>query len=137
MSKTRIIRARDVMKRSYVEISGLMTVKEAIEKLNQEKATVIIVEKRDSDDVYGMVLLSDIAKRVLAKDRSPERVNIYEIMVKPVISVPPCMDIRYCARLFDRIGLSDAPVMANDEIVGVLSYDEMVLQGMFSLGDVV
>ena len=51
-------------------------------------------------DEYGMVLLSDIAKQVLAKDRSPKRVNIYEIMAKPVLSVQPDMDIRYCARMF-------------------------------------
>ena len=132
MTKTIIVRARDVMEQRHIEMSGLSTVAEAIETLRRENAHVIIVEKRNADDVYGMVLLADIAKRVLAKDRSPGRVNIYEVMVKPVVSVPPCMDIRYCARLFDRLGLSDAPVIENEVVVGVLNYDQMVLQGMQS-----
>ena len=29
-----------------------------------------------------MLLFSDIAKQVIAKDRAPERVNVYEIMAK-------------------------------------------------------
>ena len=31
-----------------------------------------------------MVLFSDIAKQVIAKDRAPERVNAFEILAKPV-----------------------------------------------------
>jgi len=132
VTKAKIIRARDVMEPRFVEMNGLITVTAAIETLRQQQANIIIVERRDADDVYGMVRLSDIATKVLAKDRAPSRVNLYEIMVKPVVSVPPCMDIRYCARLFDRLGLWDAPVIENEVVVGVLSCDQMVLQGMQS-----
>ena len=77
-----------------------------------------------------MVLLSDIAKQVLACDRSPERVNIYEIMSKPVISVEPSLNVRYCARLFHRFGLSVAPVIENDQILGIVTYRDLVLKGL-------
>jgi hypothetical protein len=30
-------------------------------------------------------MVADIAKKVLARNRSPERTNVYEIMSKPVI----------------------------------------------------
>jgi Mg/Co/Ni transporter MgtE len=63
----------------------------------------------------------------LAKDRSPDRVNVYEIMSKPVISVPPTMDIRYCARLFERFGLQRAPVIENGKVLGIIGYDEMLM----------
>jgi CBS domain-containing protein len=43
----------------------------------------------------GVVLIADIASKVIAKDRALERVNVYEIMTKPIISVHPDMDIRY------------------------------------------
>ena len=49
-----------------------------------------------------IVSFEDIATEVLAKNRAPERVNIYEIMEKPLFSVDPAMDARYCARLFAR-----------------------------------
>jgi Mg/Co/Ni transporter MgtE len=73
------------------------------------------------------VRLGDIARQILAKDRSPDRVNVYEIMSKPVISVPPTMDIRYCARLFERLGLQRAPVIEEGNVLGIIGYDEMLL----------
>jgi predicted transcriptional regulator len=75
-------------------------------------------------------MLADVAREVIAKDRAPERVNIYEIMSKPVVSVTSSMDIRYCARLFANFGLSRAPVIDHGEVVGVVSYNDMVLKGL-------
>jgi predicted transcriptional regulator len=40
------------------------------------------------------------------------------------------MDIRYCARLFDRFGISTAPVIDGDEIKGLVAYDQLVLKGL-------
>lgn len=125
----KIIRVSDVMKQNFDLIDGTETVASALEKMQQPKAHALIVRKRDDADEYGIVLLSDIAKKVLARDRAPERVNIYEIMSKPVLSVPPRMAIRYCARLFERFGLQRAPVMENEKILGIVSYNDMVLKG--------
>lgn len=121
------IKANEVMTQNFVRMDGMQTISEAIKAMKDNKVRVIFVNKRDQQDVHGILVLSDIAKQVLAKDRSPERVNIYEIMAKPIVSVPPEMDIRYCARLFQRFGLSHAPVIANDEILGMVGYKELVL----------
>jgi CBS domain-containing protein len=77
-------------------------------------------------------LQSNISHRskVIAKDRALERVNVYEIMTKPVISVHSDMDIRYCARLLTRLGLSRCPVLDNGKIVGVVSLTNIVLNGL-------
>lgn len=130
MKQKETVKVRDVMKNQIDIIDGKLTVQEALEKMRHVETKSLLVDKRFDDDEYGMVLLSDIAKQVLAKDRSPERVNIYEIMTKPVVSVDPNMDIRYCARLFDRLGLSRAPVIENREMIGVVSYTDMVLKGL-------
>lgn len=133
MSQENVIRVRDVMKTNFDIVDGKMTVKEALYKMKHIDTKSLIVEKRNDNDEYGMVLLSDIAKDVLAKDRSPERVNIYEIMSKPVISVDPQMDIRYCARLFERFGLARSPVIENRKIVGIVSFTDMVLKGLVDI----
>ena len=130
MSKRSVIRVCDVMKTKFDTIDGLATVQEAIGKMHHVETKCIIVNKRHDDDEYGIVLLADIAKRVLAKDKSPDRMNIYEVMTKPVISIHADMDIRYCARLFEQFGLSRAPVIENDKILGIVSYTDMVLRGM-------
>ena len=130
MSNRVTIRVRDVMKTEVDIVDGKMTVMQALTKMKHVETKSLIVEKRNVDDEYGMVLLSDIAKDVLAKDRSPDRINIFEIMSKPVINVDPNMDIRYCARLFERYGLSRAPVVENKQVIGVVSYTDMVLKGL-------
>ena len=93
-------------------------------------ASVLIINKRHADDEYGILLLSDIAKKVVAQDRAPERVNVYEVMAKPVVTVDPHMDVKYCARLFENFGLSTAPVIKEGTILGVVSYTAIVLKGL-------
>ena len=131
MSKIDPVRVKDVMTDHYNLVDGLMMTDQALAKLKESGAHVLIVNKRDNNDEYGIVLFSDIARNVLAVNRAPERVNIYEIMSKPVVSVHPDMDIRYCTRLFDRFGLSRAPVLENQKIIGLVSYTDIVLKGLF------
>ena len=130
MTTKNVVRVSDVMKKGFDVIDGMTTVSEALKKMKHTETKTLIVDKRDDNDEYGIVLISDIAKQVLAKDRSPDRVNVYEVMAKPVISVDPNMDIRYCARLFENFGLSRAPVIESGKMVGIISFTDMVLRGM-------
>jgi len=125
-----ITRVSDVMKTQIDLIGRTVTVADALREMKHVETKALIIDKRDDDDEYGIVMLSDIAREVLAKDRAPDRVNVYEIMSKPVITVHPDMDIRYCARLFDKFGLSRAPVTKRGHIVGIVSYTDMVLRGL-------
>ena len=129
----KIIKARDVMHEKHLELDGMATVKEALDAMKAENASVIIVKKRHEHDAFGILLLSDIAKKVLARDRASRRVNVYEIMSKPVISLDPDMDVRHCARLFDRFGLSNVPVVENGVVLGIVSYNELVFKGLCEL----
>lgn len=126
----KVVRTRDVMTDEFAMIDGLMTVKDALAIFQEQNARVLIINKRHADDEYGLLLLSDIAKKVVAKDRAPERVNVYEVMAKPVVAVDPHMDIKYCARLFESFGLAHAPVIENETVLGVVSYRSLVLKGL-------
>ncbi len=130
MSDNKIIRVRDVMKTRFDMVDGRMTVTDALKTMKHVETKTLIVNKRDENDEYGMVLISDIAKLVLAKNRSPDRVNVYEILAKPVITIDPDMQIRYCARLFDQFGLSRAPVKEEGKVIGVVSFTDLVLKGL-------
>ena len=121
---------RDCMRADVTEVDGKLDVLSALKIMKEVGATSLIVKRRDANDEIGMLLFSDIAKQVIAKDRAPERVNVYEIMAKPVLSVRPDMEVRYCARLFETFGISHAPVVENDEIVGMVSYYLLVLHGI-------
>ncbi|MEZ8103783.1 MULTISPECIES: CBS domain-containing protein [Vibrio] len=124
------IRIRDVMANTYVIVDGLTTVHEGIKLAKQHKVKALIVNKRHDDDEYGIVLMNDIAKKVLAQNRSSKRTNIYEIMTKPALAVDPSMNVKYCARLFERFGISRAPVIEDGKIIGMVSYNNIVINGM-------
>lgn len=121
------------MSTNFAVLDGLATVEDGLRMMKESDARALIVAKRHDDDAYGIVLLSDMAKNVLAENRSPDRVSLYEIMSKPVVWVEPEMDIRYCARLFDNFGLAIAPVIEDGEVIGLVSYHEIVLNGLMEL----
>ncbi len=125
-----ITRVRDVMKTNFDMVDGLSTVAEALKTMIHVETKTLIVRKRHDDDEFGVVTLADIGRKVLARDKALDRVNIYEIMTKPAIHVDPEMDIRYSARLFSTFRLTRAPVVRNGEVVGIVSLTDMVIKGL-------
>ncbi|PMH46864.1 CBS domain-containing protein [Vibrio sp. 10N.286.49.B3] len=130
MSHYAQVKVKEVMSNTYVMVDGLTSVEEGIQLAKKHQVKAIIVNKRHSEDEYGIVLMNDIAKKVLAKNRSPQRTNIYEIMTKPALSVAPEMNVKYCARLFEHFGISRAPVIDDGTVIGIVSYNNIVLNGM-------
>ena len=133
MTGVRRVSVKDVMKREFAIIEGKATIYEALMLMKQHRTSVLVVDRRSEDDEYGLLLVADIARKVLAKDRSCKRVNVYEVMLKPAVYIEPDMDIRYCSRLFARFNLVRALVMKNEQVLGTVSPNSLVLDGMFSL----
>jgi predicted transcriptional regulator len=118
------------MRTDVTEVDGRLDVLAALKIMQKVGTTYLIVKRRDENDKYGMILFSDFAKDFIAKNRSPERVNVYEIIANPILTVRPDMEIRYCARLFENFGISHAPAVDNDKIVGIVSFYLLVLNGL-------
>jgi CBS domain-containing protein len=126
MSET-IIRGRDVMNTHIISIDGMATAKEAAAKMREEKVHSLLVNKRNADDAWGIVSVQDIINGVLIPGKRAEEVNVYEIMTKPILSVPADMDIRYIARLLHRVGMRRAPVEENGQLIGMVTLSALVL----------
>ena len=122
-----IIRARDVMRTTLAIINGMATVREAVDKMRDEHLSYLLVERRNADDAWAIVSIRDLVEGVLIAERSAKDVNVYEVMTKPVITVPPDMDIRYVARLLHNTGLSRVPVEENGELIGIISLSSLIL----------
>jgi predicted transcriptional regulator len=132
MNPTRI-RVKDVMKHHVDFVDGMKTVKQALHEMQHIETKTLIVNKRHEEDEWGIVIISDIARKVLAVDKSIDRTNVYEVMTKPALTIRQDMDIRYCARLFEQFGISRAPVVKHGKIIGIVSYTDMVLKGMCNI----
>ncbi len=131
--KTNVIRVKDIMRTSFGTIDGIATIAEALNTMKTLGTSVLVINKRYEEDEYGLITSGDIARHVLAKDRSPSRVNVYEVMQKPVISVRPEMDIRHCSRLFATYDLVRAPVIENKKVIGMVSPNSLVLDGLYKI----
>lgn len=129
MSEQVNITVADVMTKGVIMISGLETVRDAVLQMKKHNVSSLVVERRDETDEFGLLVVSDIAKKVIAEGRSLDRVNVYEIMSKPVVTLPTDMQIRYAVRLLVGFGLSRALVVgAGREPLGICTVHDIVLR---------
>ncbi|MCD4677290.1 MAG: CBS domain-containing protein [Desulfobacula sp.] len=122
-----IIRARDVMRKGIMSVDGMATAKETAAKMRSGKVSCLLVKKRHADDAWGIVVVQDLIKGVIIPGRSPDEVHVYEIMTKPIITVPADMDVRYVARLINRAGIRRAPVEDGGELIGMIALSSLIL----------
>ena len=128
MNARRILRVSDTMRTEVHTIDGLATVSEAMALMRRHSVSSLVVLRRDDDDEFGLILVSDIASKVIAENRAPERMNVYEVMSKPVLTLPSEMQARYAVRLLVRFGVSRAVVVDHDRNpVGIATLRELVL----------
>ncbi len=130
MSAKAYVTAGDVMSPSVQTIDGLASVQEAIDLMREHGISSLVIDRRHDGDEYGLLVVTDIATKLIAEDRSPERTNVYEIMSKPVLTVYRDMDIKYAIRLFARFGVSRALVTDHDALVGMVTLRDLVLRYM-------
>jgi CBS domain-containing protein len=123
----KIVRARDVMHKQILTIDGMATAREAAAIMRSKRVFSLLIKKRHENDAWGILVVQDFVKGVIIPGRSPDDVNVYEIMTKPIITVPADMDIRYAARLIYRAGIRRAPVEEKGEIVGMISLSSLIL----------
>ncbi len=116
------------MTASVHTIDATATVKDAIQAMRAHRVSSLAVERRDEHDEFGLLAIVDIAREVIAVSRAAERVNVYEIMSKPVVSLPADMSIKYAVRLLVRLKLSRALVIDDGrQPVGIVTLRDMVL----------
>jgi len=105
------LRVLDVMGSQVHTIDGLATTAEAMAMMKRLQISSLVVNRRHDDDELGLITVSDLAREVITHDRAPERVNVYEIMTKPALTVRADMLARYAVRLLVRFGVSRALVV--------------------------
>ena len=122
------LRVQDLMATTLHTIDGMATVGEAMAVMKRHGVSSLIVSRRGDDDEVGVVDVVGLATEVVARNRAPERVHVYEVMTKPVVTVSPRMQARYALRLLAELRLTRT-VVANDdrEPVGLVTLRDLVL----------
>ena len=124
----RAIRVSEIMSGQVHTIDGMATVAEAMATMRRLQISSLVVNRRHDDDELGVITVSDLAREVVAHDRAPERVNVYEVMSKPALTVRSAMLVRYAVRLLVQFGVSRALVVdEGGEPCGLVTLRDLVL----------
>lgn len=118
----------DVMSRTIYFIQALATVRDAINLMKARRVSSLVIPRQDPSDEFGLITIADIAGEVIAEDRALDRVNVYEIMTKPVMALPKDMNIKYAARMLNKFKLTRALVVNEKrEPAGIVTLRDMVV----------
>ena len=125
---SRTLRVSDIMGAQVHAIDGLATVAEAMATMKRLQISSLVVNRRHDNDELGLITVSDLAREVIARNRAPERVNVYEIMVKPALAVRSGMLARYAVRLLVQFRVSRALVVDDDDAPrGLITLRDLVM----------
>lgn len=110
---------RDVMTKDVILTDPESTALEAARKMASKKIGGLVVVEHGRP--IGLVTERDILWKVTAKEKSPKRVSVREIMTSPVITVSPLATLRAAARIMVEYNVRRLVVTRLGEIEGILT----------------
>ena len=116
----------EIMKTLVITVSPLATVRDALRMMNERQVKSLVVEKRHTNDAYGLIAYRDVARAVIAEDGDIDLLNVYDIAQKPALQVSRHLDVRYLARLMIQYGVKSVLVIDNNELQGFVSDTDVV-----------
>ena len=99
------------MTSNVLTINQITPEREAMNEMKEYCSSSLIVARHHEDYEYGVTAITDIANLVVAKNLSFDRVNVYEIMRTPVLTLHPRTDIRNAINIINRFKISRAVVL--------------------------
>jgi CBS domain-containing protein len=117
---------KDLMKTEVVTVSPLATLREAMAIMRANKVKSLVVERRDANDAYGLISYTAILRTIVAEEGDIDLINVFDVCSKPVISVPPSMDVKYVARLMAKHRLGRLVVLDGDTMAGIITMNDIV-----------
>lgn len=120
-----MLKVKDIMTTDVVTIDGNATISEAVKILKEKSLRCLIVAPRNKEDAYGIITETDIVFQIIAYDKDPGDIKVFEIMTKPCIVLNPDLAVKYAARLFANTGIRRAPVI-KDKLLGIVSVTDII-----------
>ena len=123
LSETRTL--GDISAAAVVKVDQSMTVREAIDLMNKQSATAVIVMAGDKP--AGIFTERDALKRVASKELNPKTVAIKQVMTAPIIAMPASNLVGdVLAEMYHR-DIRNMPVKgARDDIIGLVAMPEIL-----------
>ncbi len=119
-------KAKDIASGNLYYIDGLSSIKTAVQLMKEKNVQALIIKKRNAADANGIITVHDIIKGVIIPNKTLDEVSVYEIMTKPVFSIPASLNVKYVPRLMFNYNVRIAPVEENGEYIGIIDYAQFL-----------
>jgi predicted transcriptional regulator len=123
-------KAKDIASDQLFYIDGLASTRHAVEFMKEKNVKVLIIQKRNVSDANGIITVNDIIDGVIIPNKSLDEVSVYEIMTKPVFSIPAELNVKYVPKLMYNYQVKVAPVEENGDYIGIIDYSQFLFAAM-------
>ena len=107
-----------------VAVAPDATVLDAVKLLAEKNVGAVLV--MDGHRLVGMFSERDYARKVALKGKSSAQTPVSEIMTRQVVFVTPTHTNEQCMALMTEKRIRHLPVVADDQVVGLLSIGDLV-----------
>ena len=107
-----------------VGIAPDATVLDAVKLLAEKNVGAVLV--MDGPRLVGLFSERDYARKVVLKGKSSANTPVSEVMTREVVFVTPAHTNEDCMALMTDKRVRHLPVVANDQVVGLLSIGDLV-----------
>ncbi len=126
------MQVRDQVRRNGITITADETVHHAAMVMEEAGVGSLVVV--DQDSVVGIVTDRDLVRRAMAKSLAPEA-RVDGVMTAPVVTIDADDDVRTAYERFREHPIRRLVVTAGDEVVGVLTIDDLLINISSHLAD--
>jgi CBS domain-containing protein len=123
----------ELMVKEVITVSPFATLKEALSLMKKHRLKSLVVEKTKESDAYGLITYTNIIKTVIAESGDINLLNVYDVCIKPVISVGSSLDIKHVAELMSQNRIKRIVVLENNTLVGLITMGDLVEELMRSI----
>lgn len=116
----------DIMITDVYRVSPFATLRDALVLMGERTVKSLVVDRRSEHEAFGLLTYSHILRTIVAEEGDIDLINVYDVALTPVITVPPQLSVRSAASMMDRYRLNRLVVTEHNEIVGLVTMNDIV-----------
>ncbi|WP_457639112.1 CBS domain-containing protein [Persephonella sp.] len=117
---------RDIMQTEVSTISPFASLKDALRKMKNLDVKALVVDKQHPHDAYGIITYTSILKAIYAEDGDIDLLNVYDVAVKPAITISADVEVKYAARMMVNFNIKRLLVVENNQLIGIISMTDII-----------
>lgn len=117
---------QDLMVTQVITISPFSSLREALSLMKKHNIKSLVVDRQNEHDAYGLITYTNILKTIIAEEGDIDLINVYDVCVKPAISVSPKLAVKHAAAMMSQHRLKRLLVTSDNQLVGLLAMDNLV-----------